>query len=117
MFSHFLFVPMRQSPYASVNRGSYQARLDRSQPSRDGLSDTHLTFLWTSDEDTGPAVSVGFRFLGRPGPRRAGLRGVSSFLLAHATTHRLLDTVFNILCETGVIYCMSKGFLLLLKCI
>lgn len=52
--------------------------------SGDGLTDTHLTFLWPSDEDTGPVVRVGFRFLGRPGPRRAGLRGVSSLLLAHA---------------------------------
>lgn len=45
--------------------------------------DTYLTFLWPSDEDTGPEVRVGFRFLGRPGPRLAGLRGVSSFLLAN----------------------------------
>lgn len=52
--------------------------------SGDGLSDTHLTFLWPSDEDTGPVVRVGFRFLGLPGPRLAGLRGVSSFLFAHA---------------------------------
>lgn len=50
----------------------------------DGLTDTHLTFLWPSDEDTGPVLMVGFLFLGRPGPRRAGLRGVSSFLLVHA---------------------------------
>lgn len=49
----------------------------------DGLSDTHLIFLWPSDDDSGPVARVGFRFLGRPGPRRAGLRGVSSFLLAH----------------------------------
>lgn len=48
--------------------------------SRDGLTDTHLTFLWPSVEDTGPVARVGFLFLGRPGPRRAGLRGVSSFL-------------------------------------
>lgn len=61
----------------SDNTGLYPA-------SGDGLSDTHLTFLWPSDEETGPVVRVGFRFLGRPGPRRAGLRGVSSFLLAHA---------------------------------
>ena len=54
----------------------------------DGLSDTYLTFLWLSDEDTGPIVRVGFLFLGRPGPRRAGLRGVSSFLLANVHAHR-----------------------------
>lgn len=50
----------------------------------DELSDAHLTFLWPSDKGTGPVARVGFRFLGRPGPRRAGLRSVSSFLLAHA---------------------------------
>lgn len=44
---------------------------------------THLTFLCPSDKDTGPVVKAGFRFLGRPGPRLAGLRGVSSFLLAN----------------------------------
>lgn len=47
------------------------------------MGETHLTFLWLSDEDAGPVTRVGFRFLGRPGPRRAGLRGVSSFLFAH----------------------------------
>lgn len=59
--------------------------------SGDGLTDTHLTFLWPSDEDTGPVVRVGFRFLGRPGPRRAGLRGVSSFLLARADVNTQPD--------------------------
>lgn len=44
---------------------------------------THLTFLCPSDKDTGPAAKAGFLFLGRPGPRLAGLRGVSSFLLAN----------------------------------
>lgn len=48
----------------------------------DCLADTHLAFLWLSVEDTGQVERVGFRFLGRPGPRRAGLRGVSSFLQA-----------------------------------
>lgn len=47
------------------------------------FTSTHLTFLWPSDEDTGPEAKAGFRFLGRPGPRLAGLRGVSSFLLAN----------------------------------
>lgn len=51
--------------------------------SSDELTVTHLTFLWLSNEDTGLVVRVGLRFLGRPGPRRAGLRGVSSFLFAH----------------------------------
>lgn len=47
------------------------------------FTSTHLTFLWPSDEDAGPEAKAGFRFLGRPGPRLAGLRGVSSFLLAN----------------------------------
>lgn len=59
--------------------------------SGDGLSVTHLTFLWPSDEHTGPVVRVGFRFLGRPGPRRAGLRGVSSFLFAHTDVNTQAD--------------------------
>lgn len=41
---------------------------------------THLIFLWVSEEEPGPAAGVDLRFLGRPGPLRAGLRGVSSFL-------------------------------------
>lgn len=45
------------------------------------FTSTHLTFLWPSDEDAGPEAKAGFRFLGRPGPRLAGLRGVSSFLM------------------------------------
>lgn len=49
---------------------------------------THLTFLWPSDKDTGPEAKAGFRFLGRPGPRLAGLRGVSSFLLANTQVVR-----------------------------
>lgn len=49
---------------------------------------THLTFLWPSDKDTGPEAKAGFRFLGRPGPLLAGLRGVSSFLLANTQVVR-----------------------------
>lgn len=67
-----------------VIRRGLSGEIGPQPASVDGLNDTHLTFLWPSDEDTGPVVRVGFRFLGRPGPRRAGLRGVSSFLLAHA---------------------------------
>ncbi|TNN25109.1 hypothetical protein EYF80_064762 [Liparis tanakae] len=52
------------------------------------------------DEDTGPVVRVGFRFLGRPGPRRAGLRGVSSFLLAHAD-HRCSSANFTRMASSG----------------
>lgn len=40
---------------------------------------TYLTFFCGSEETTGTRP-VDFRFRGRPGPRRAGLRGVSSFL-------------------------------------
>lgn len=40
---------------------------------------TNLTFFCGSEGATGPRP-VDFRFRGRPGPRRAGLRGVSSFL-------------------------------------
>lgn len=59
----------------------------------DGLSVTHLTFLWPSNNDTGLVVRVGLRFLGRPGPRRAGLRGVSSFLFAHEDVNTQKDRV------------------------
>lgn len=76
-FSHFLFMPMKGSPCMPLeNFGLKPVSIDE-------LSDAHLTFLWPSDEDTGPVVRVGFRFLGRPGPLLAGLRSVSSFLLAH----------------------------------
>lgn len=40
---------------------------------------TYLAFFCGSGGTTGPRP-VDFRFRGRPGPRRAGLRGVSSFL-------------------------------------
>lgn len=63
---------------------SMLSRMFGLKPAKIGLSGTHLTFLWPSDDDTRPVMRVGFRFLGRPGPRRAGLRGVSSFLFEHA---------------------------------
>lgn len=40
---------------------------------------TYLTFFCGSGGAISPRP-VDFRFRGRPGPRRAGLRGVSSFL-------------------------------------
>ena len=74
-----------------VIRRGLSGQIGPKPASVDGLNDTHLTFLCPSDEDTGPVVRVGFRFLGRPGPRRAGLRGVSSFLLAHADANTQAD--------------------------
>lgn len=88
VFSHFLLMPMRFTPCMLVIQRVYQARLDYSNLAEMGLSDTYLTFLWPSDDDTGPVVTIGFLFLGRPGPLRAGLRGVSSFLFANTCMQR-----------------------------
>lgn len=74
---------MRGRPCILVIQKGLSGKTGLGPASGDGLSVTHLTFLWPSDEDTGPVERVGFRFLGRPGPRLAGLRGVSSFLFAH----------------------------------
>lgn len=86
-FSHFLFTAAEDRRCVSLIV-SYQAWLDYIQAGVDRLTDTYLTFFCPSDEDTGPVVRVGFLFLGLPGPRRAGLRGVSSFLLPRADVNR-----------------------------